>query len=180
MFVLFAAENQVGLENFTIVCLKSGTFKINSVNSHCEIHKIFTISERTWVLKNDEGKYEHFEFKFHLQEKLSKKFGWNTLSDIPNLPAYQQPNVTDGINEDDGQDYFQFIDNDGNLTNHSHYVFYTVFAAFLIGSILACVFQKQIKKCCNCFCRTPTFEGKVSFLRPETFSYQVSKINTDR
>ena len=47
MFSLFAAETQEGLENFTVICLKSGTFKINSVTRHCEMKDMFVISEKT-------------------------------------------------------------------------------------------------------------------------------------
>ena len=92
MFSLFAAETQEGLESFTLICLKSGPFKINSVTRHCGMKDMVVISEKTWIIENDVGQNKHFEFRHHLKEKLTENVGWNTLSDVIALPAYRQPN----------------------------------------------------------------------------------------
>ena len=72
------------------------------------------------------------------------------------------PNVSKEI-EDDEENYFNFIDSEGNLTDQSHYFFYSMTAVFCVSSVLICIFRKQLMQLCNCCCPRPTFAPKVTY-----------------
>ena len=124
--------------------------------------ELVSLPENTWIITNSEGVYQHFEFKHHMKSKVINNTGWQELSDIISIPTFTKPNVSKEI-EDDEENYFNFIDAEGNLTDQSHYFFYCMTAVFCVSSVLICIFRRQLMQLCNCCCPRPIFTPKVTY-----------------
>ena len=93
---------------------------------------------------------------------MTNNSGWRELSDIIAIPTFIKPNVSEEIKEDEGN-CFNFIESEGNLTDQSHYFFYSMTVGFCVISVLIRIFRKQLMRLCECCRPRPTFEPKVTY-----------------
>ena len=103
----------------------------------------------------------HYEFRHLLKNQTKNRSSWEDLSDILEVPQFSQPNVT--IEPEIENSFFVFVYDQGRLTNHSHYAFYSAIACFLVTAVLLCKFHKQVKSCCGCFCRAKPYVPEISY-----------------
>ena len=82
--------------------------------------ELVSLPENTWNITNNDRANQHFEIRHHLKSKVINKTGWQELSDIISIPTFTQPNVSKEIEKDE-ENYFNFIDAEGNLTDQSHF-----------------------------------------------------------
>ena len=81
------------------------------------------LPEHDWTLENKNGRYEHFEYHHKIRHLNLSGSNWPELSDVLRVPNFDAPttNLTDLTEEG----LFVFINNNGQLTNTSHFLTYS-------------------------------------------------------
>ena len=159
-FSIFAQEN-LGKQNFTLICLEQGDFLLNGKSVNCQQGSSIFLPETNWELKNEFGSYVHYEYHHLLRNRTLNGGTWNDISDILAVPRFVEPNVTAAPEIENG--YFTFVDGQGRLTNQSHFFGYSAICVFLVISVLLCVFNQEVKSCCAFMCRKKKYVPEVAY-----------------
>ena len=117
-FSIYGQEEE-GREKFVLICLVTTTFLLNGESVKCDQKEILMLPEHDWSLENKNGLYQHFEYHHKIRHLILSGSNWAELSNVLLVPNFDSPttNLTDLTEEGS----FVFINNNGELTNTSHF-----------------------------------------------------------
>ena len=117
-FSIYGQEEK-GREKFVLICLVTTTFLLNGESVQCDQKEVLMLPEHDWTLENKNGRYEHFEYHHKIRHLNLSGSNWAELSNVLLVPNFDSPttNLTDLTEEGS----FVFINNNGELTNTSHF-----------------------------------------------------------
>ena len=100
-FAIFAQE-ELGKEKFTLICLLKTAFFLNAKSIECEEGSVISLPEKEWTLENDVGSFIHFEFHHILRNLSLTGNTWQELSDVLKVQKFEAPNTTVTQLDEDG------------------------------------------------------------------------------
>ena len=86
---------------------------------------------------------------------------WSEISDVLKPPEFNVEN--DELEDLNETGFFEFVDGNGNLTNSSHYLTYSLMGCFVITAALICCFHNQLKQCCSICCTAKKFTPSINY-----------------
>ena len=160
-FLIFSLE-MAGEEKFKLFCLNSTLFHLNGEHRKCSQNEILSLPSSNWVLKNGFGTFSHFNHNFHLKELHQTNNTWKDITDslmTPQLEINEQKFQSDGAENE----ISWITDEEGNISNESHYTFYTLMGGAIFIIFLVVCFHSEIRKCCDCLTPRRKFLPEITY-----------------